>query len=179
MTYIGTSFLEAGASIEVEICGGDHHCHGHVCICPDSSTHTKLYECSEETQTRPLDRLENRDAGTAEVNAGASRFSCLLLARLREKGEHEHKWISAKCILTDYLDIPESKLLQIEARNRNARPVPRADLLELARDTEIAWQRQVEACVRNNIPVLDGRGRYSQIAKAEDRVMEFTTNHTH
>jgi hypothetical protein len=46
-TYVARAFLEAGASIEVEICIGRNTCHGHVCICSDPSTHSRLYECSE------------------------------------------------------------------------------------------------------------------------------------
>lgn len=46
-------FLEAGASTEVEICDGEGSCHGPVCVCPDPSTHSGLYECPEpDPETR-------------------------------------------------------------------------------------------------------------------------------
>jgi hypothetical protein len=48
-TYVARAFLEAGASIEVELCIGDHQCHGHACVCPDQSTHSRLYECPESS----------------------------------------------------------------------------------------------------------------------------------
>lgn len=131
-------FLEAGASIEIEFCDAIGRCHGHVCVCPNPSTHSKLYECFEShPQTR-----------------------------------HKHNWISAKTILSERLGIPEAELLQIEARNRSTRTVSRADLLELVRDTEAAWQRHVEACVREGLPILDDRGRYTRIAKTDNKMNE-------
>ena len=43
-------FLEAGASTKVELCVGNILCHGPVCICPDASTHSGLFECPEPHQ---------------------------------------------------------------------------------------------------------------------------------
>ena len=46
-SYIAKAFVESGASIDVEICFGRSQCPGHICVCPDSATHQKLYECPE------------------------------------------------------------------------------------------------------------------------------------
>jgi hypothetical protein len=136
--HIGRAFLEAGASIEVELCVTARSCHGHVCVCPDPSTHSKLYECAEpHPQTK-----------------------------------HKHDWTSAKSILSSGLGIPEAELLQIEARNRSNRSISQADLLELARDTEAAWQCHVEACVREGLPILGDRGRYTWIPKTDNKMDE-------
>lgn len=52
IAYMARAFLNAGASIEVEICVGDRRCHGHICVCPDPSTHNGLYECPEPHPAR-------------------------------------------------------------------------------------------------------------------------------
>jgi hypothetical protein len=124
-TYVAKAFLEAGASIEVELCVGISRCHGHVCVCSDPSTHSRLYECS-----KPHPRTE-----------------------------HKHDWISAKDLLSEYLKIPEAEVLQIAARHRSAPSISHSDLLKLACETEAVWQRHVEVCVRNKIPVLGGVGQ--------------------
>lgn len=86
--------------------------------------------------------------------------------------EHTHEWISAKSILSNRLGIPEAELLQIEARNRSNRSISEADLLELARDTESAWQRYVEACVREGLPILHDNGSYSRTAETDSEMDE-------
>lgn len=40
-------FLEAGTSTKVELCVGNIFCHGPLCVCPDASTHSGLFECCE------------------------------------------------------------------------------------------------------------------------------------
>jgi hypothetical protein len=127
--------LEAGASIDLEICMAEGRCHGHVCVCPDASTHS-LYECT----TLPAPNVFGSSV------------------------QHEHKWTSAKSILIDYFKIPESELLQCVARTNNSSV---ADLLQLARNADAAWKRNVKECFRKEISVLDHFGRYSWIAKTE------------
>lgn len=135
--HVARAFLKAGASIEVELClGYGGKCHGYVCVCPDPYTHSRLYECPESS----TDQSKKED-------------------------KHKHKWISAKSILSERLGIPESELLQTEARNRNTQSRSTADLLDLARDTEAAWQRYVEACFCNKIPIVDEYGNYSEFPK--------------
>jgi hypothetical protein len=136
--YVARAFLEAGASIEVEICVALHDCHGHICACPDPSTHSKLYECPESTDSWGI--------------------------------KHTHAWVSAKDILSDYLGIPEAEVLQTVERNRNTQSKSIVDLLELARDTEAAWQHYAGACVRSKILALDRRGQYSKIIEAKGQV---------
>jgi hypothetical protein len=46
-TYVTRAFLEASASTEVEICVARGDCHGHICVCPNPLTHSRLYECPE------------------------------------------------------------------------------------------------------------------------------------
>ncbi|KAM0691524.1 hypothetical protein Q7P36_010295 [Cladosporium allicinum] len=134
--HIGRAFLEAGALIEIEFCDASGRCHGHICVCPDPSTHSKLYECPEP----------------------------------HPRSKHKHEWISVKTPLSDHLGIPEAEPLQFEARNRSTRSISPADLLELARDTEAAWQRQVDACVRDGLPILTRWGVYSWNAEMVNEI---------
>jgi hypothetical protein len=121
-TYMARAFLESGASADIEFCVAMGDCHGHVCVCPDPSTHSGLYECPEPS-----------------------------IIHLIHPEKHEHEWISVKSILIDpkRLGIAEADLLQIEAKNRSTRSISQADSLKFAAETEAVWQRHVEACVRS------------------------------
>jgi hypothetical protein len=85
---------------------------------------------------------------------------------------HKHKLITAKSILLDYLGIAEAELLQIVARNHSTRSSSQADLIKLARETEAVWQRHVEQCVRDEVPVLDWRRQYFWVKKKEAQANE-------
>ena len=135
--YAARAFLEAGASMELEICVGRvGRCHGYACVCSDSFKHKRLYECPGPSLSR-------------------------------DEANHRHEWISARNILSDRLGIPRVELLQFEARSRSTRSVSHADFLNTARDTEAVWQRLVETRIRDKILALDHDGHYSWITKAE------------
>jgi hypothetical protein len=84
--------------------------------------------------------------------------------------EHTHDWFSAKSILSDRHKIPETELLEIVTRNCSTPSHTQAEILELAHNTEAAWQGCVEACIRDKIPVLDKYGCYSRIPEVVSQV---------
>ena len=139
-TYVARAFLEAGASLEVELCAADGRCHGHACVCPDPSTHRGLYECPEPSTTQWGEHEHEWISGKSILSD------------------------------PDHLGIPEAELVQVEARNRSIRSITPTNHVGLARKTEAAWQRHVDSCVRNQViqvPVRKDKSYYAYLKMAE------------